>query len=195
MSPESHEAHAAATQSVPLANAFSARDVEEILRERGWLTPWLRESATEPHIVQLAAWIEHAAALLGPHASDRNAFADLLSLVFQYDAAASLATPEAQDVMARAGSREVIRELANLVLDGAAMDSEQFKAIVEALKSATRYRSRELFHPIRLALAGRAGEGELDRVILLLDSAAAVPFVAPVKGTRQRMLEFCAALE
>ncbi|MGC1582384.1 MAG: hypothetical protein WA766_12935, partial [Candidatus Acidiferrales bacterium] len=99
------------------------------------------------------------------------------------------------DVMARAGAREVIRELANLVLDGAAMDSEQFKAIVEALKSSTRYRSRELFHPIRLALAGRNGEGELDRVILLLDYAAALPLAAPVKGTRQRMLEFCAALE
>ncbi len=195
MSPEPHEAHVAATQSVPLENAISARDVEEILRERGWLGLEPRESATDIHAAQLSKWIEHAAALLGPHASDRNALADLLSLVFQYDAAASLAAPEAQDVMARAGSREVIRELAHLILDGAAIDSERFKAIVEALKSATRYRSRELFHPIRLALAGRAGEGELDRVILLLDSAAALPFDLPVKGTRQRMLEFCAALD
>jgi len=48
---------------------------------------------------------------------------------------------------------------------------------------------------IRLALAGRAGEGEFDRVILLLDAAAKLPFAAPVKGTRQRMLEFCAALD
>ncbi len=195
MSPEAHEATAAGTLAAPLANAFAARDVEEVLRERGWLTPWPQESATETHVVQFAAWIEHAAALLGPQASDRNALAYLLSSVFQYDAAASLATPEAQDVMARAGSREVIRELANLVLDGAAIDSEQFRTIVEALKVATRYRSRELFHPIRLALAGRAGEGELDRVILLLDSATALAFAAPVKGTRQRMLEFCAALE
>ncbi|MGC1580515.1 MAG: hypothetical protein WA766_03480, partial [Candidatus Acidiferrales bacterium] len=98
MSSESHEAHAAATQSAPLANAFSALDVEEILRERSWLGPVLHESATQTDVAQLAAWIEHAAALLGPHASDRNALADLLSLVFQYDAAASLATPEAQDV-------------------------------------------------------------------------------------------------
>ncbi len=195
MSSDARETTAAGTEAAPLANVFAALDVEEILRERLWLERGPDGLATETHVVHLAAWIEHAAALLGPHASDLTALADLLSLVFQYDAAASLATPEAQDVMARAGSREVIRELANLVLDGAAMDSEQFKAIVEALKSATRYRSRELFHPIRLALAGRAGEGELDRVILLLDSAAALPFAVTVKGTRQRMLEFCAALE
>jgi hypothetical protein len=52
-----------------------------------------------------------------------------------------------------------------------------------------------MFHPIRLALAGRAGEGELDRVILLLDAAAALDFAVPVKGARRRMLEFCAALD
>jgi hypothetical protein len=46
-----------------------------------------------------------------------------------------------------------------------------------------------------LALAGRAGGGEFDRVILLLDSAAGTPGLAPVKNTRERILEFCAALE
>jgi hypothetical protein len=195
MNSESRQAFMTGIESSPLANAFTARDVEEILREHGLLAPFVQGSAVEHRVAELSTWIEHAAALLGPHASDRKVLADLLSLVFQYDASASLATPEAQDVMARVGSREVIRELANLILDGAPIDSERLRAIVEALKAATRYRSRELFHPIRLALAGRAGEGELDRVILLLDSAAALPFAAPVKGTRQRMLEFCAALE
>ena len=47
----------------------------------------------------------------------------------------------------------------------------------------------------RLALAGRAGEGELDRVILLLDEAAALSFAAPVKSARVRILEFCSALD
>jgi hypothetical protein len=51
-----------------------------------------------------------------------------------------------------------------------------------------------MFHPIRLALTGRAGEGDLDRVILLLDAAARLDF-AEVKGARQRMVEFCAVLD
>ncbi|MGC1687765.1 MAG: hypothetical protein WA734_19205 [Candidatus Acidiferrales bacterium] len=197
MSLDAHDGTAAGMQAAPLANAFAASDVEEILRERGWLAPNANRAATDAdaRVEHFSAWLELAAALLGPHSSDRNSLAELLNLVFYYDAAASLATPDAQDVMARVGSREVIRELANLILDGAPIDSERFREIVEALKIATRYRSRELFHPIRLALAGRAGEGELDRVILLLDSAATLPFAVAVKGTRQRMLEFCAALE
>lgn len=89
----------------------------------------------------------------------------------------------------------MIRELANRVLDGDDIDSDRFKEIIDAIKTVLPQRSRELFHPVRLALAGRAGEGELDRVILLIDSAAKLPFAVEVKRTRQRMLEFCAALD
>lgn len=177
------------------SNAFAARDVEEILRQQGWLLRGSDSALPEDVLPQMAAWLASAAALLGPHASDRAAMAELIGLIFHYDAAATLATRDAQAVMTRIGAREVIRELAKLILDGAAIDSQRFKEIIEALKTRVRHRSRELFHPIRLALAGRAGEGELDRVILLLDSAANLKFAVPVEGTRERMLEFCAALE
>jgi len=35
----------------------------------------------------------------------------------------------------------------------------------------------------------------LDRVIVLIDGAAAAPGLAPVKTIRARVLEFCAALD
>jgi len=63
------------------------------------------------------------------------------------------------------------------------------------LKDGMELRGRELFHPIRLALAGRAGEGELDRVILLLDEAAGLAFTVQVKSTRARIIEFCSGLD
>ncbi|MBI3669887.1 MAG: hypothetical protein HY237_08940 [Acidobacteria bacterium] len=170
------------------ANQFTAADVTAILHERGWL-PDVAPSQ------ELEAWLADAAALLGPHATDRDALARLLNLIFAYNAQAILQALESHIVLAREGAREVIRELAHAVLDGPGIDSDRFKEIVTALKDRLAFRGRELFHPIRLALAGRAGEGELDRVILLLDRAARLPFAAPVKGTRQRMLEFCAALE
>jgi nondiscriminating glutamyl-tRNA synthetase len=176
------------------ADAFAARDVEEILRERGWLAVGTGDPSDDLAL-RLRDWLAGAAALLGPHAADRAALAELLGLIFHYDAAATLASRDAQAVIMRTGAREVIRELARIVLDGAAIDSARFKEIIETLKTRVRYRSRELFHPIRLALVGRVGESELDRVILLLDSAAGLEFAVRVKGTRERMLEFCAALD
>jgi hypothetical protein len=170
---------------------FTAADVAAILAERGWISCDSELSENDA----FSAWCARAAELLSPHAGDRAKLGELLALVFQYDAVSLMSEAASQAVMAREGSRDIIRELANRVLDGGEIDSDGFKEIIDSMKAAVPYRSRELFHPIRLALAGRAGEGELDRVILLVDAAAKTGFALPVKGTRQRMIEFCAAMD
>lgn len=175
-----------------LANQFTPEDVAAILRERKWLGAAEPEKEREP---ALQKWLSRAAELLGPHADDRRELATLLEPIFVYDAAATLREVTNQDVLTRTGAREVIRELANHLLDGADVDSDRFRDIVESMKLAVPYRSRLMFLPIRIALTGRAGEGELDRVILLIDSAAKLNFAAAVKTMRRRMLEFCGALD
>jgi hypothetical protein len=173
---------------VAAVNPFTAADVVAILRERGWL---VGEPSLEQH-----GWCERAASMLGGHAADRVALADLLGLVFQYDAREIISRVESHVVISRYAARDVLRRVALLLLlDGTPLTSERFKEIVTALKDGMELRGRELFHPIRLALAGRAGEGELDRVILLLDEAAGLSFAVPVKSARERVLEFCSALD
>jgi len=168
-------------------NPFATADVAGILRERGWAVGELP--------AEQAAWCEHAAAILGTQATDRDGLAELLRLVFHYDSREILARVESHAVLSRYAARDVLRQLALLLLQGEALDSERFKEIITALKEGLDIRGRELFHPIRLALAGRAGEGELDRVILLLDEAARASFTVRVKSARERILEFCAALD
>lgn len=169
------------------ASPFTADDVLTILRERGWLS-----ANPTP---ELTAWCERAAALLGGHAADRAGLVGLLELIFRYDAHAMISRVESHVVLSRYAARDVIRQLALHLLDGAPLTSERFKEIITQMKEGLELRGRELFHPIRLALAGRPGEGELDRVILLLDEAAALPFALPVKSARARIVEFCAALD
>ena len=180
--------------AVAPANLFTAAHVESILRQRGWL----RQEASP----EMAGWMDDAARWLGPHAlagsesggPDERALARLLELVFLYDAPAMAQDPENQAVMTREGARDVIRELANLVLGRyQEIDSAGFAELIDGLKKSLGFSGRRLFHPLRLALAGRAGEGEMDRAILLLDRAAGLNFGVPVKGVRRRMIEFCAA--
>ena len=173
--------------SAEAVNPFSAADVQVILRERGWLT-------VDP-TSEMDAWCGHAAATLGGHVADRAALADLLSLVFHYDALQILARRETHEVLARYAARDVLRHLALLLLDGAPLNSERFKEIITALKQELELPGRDLLYPLRLALAGRPGDGSLDRVILLLDEAAVLPFAVPVKSAPARILEFCAALD
>src|SRR5215472_5063530 len=176
------------SEAAVTTNPFAAADVLAILRERGWLTA---VADTGPEV---EVWCGRAAAILGAHVADRVALAELLALIFHYDARQILARVETHEVLTRYAARDVVRHLALLLLDGALLNSERFKEIFAALKERLKLPGREMLYPMRLALAGRAGDGSLDRVILLLDEASALPFPVPVKSTRARILEFCAAL-
>ena len=175
------------TEPPTRGNPYTGADVLSILHENQWLTG-------DPTPEQ-TAWAERAAQLLGHYAETREGLAHLLRFVFQYDAAQILQTTDAHTVLSRCGARSVIRHLALLLLDPAPFTSERFKEVVAELKQTLEVRSRDLFHPIRLSLAGRVGEGELDRIILLLDEAASLRFAVSVKSVRARILEFCSALD
>ena len=167
-------------------NPFTAADVAAILRTQGWLR----------HETQaVETWLREAVALLGPRAADLDALAGLLRLVFEYDAPTVLAERASQEVILRAGARAALRALATEILSGGPVDSNRLKEIVGVLKTGSPYRSWEIFLPLRVAVAGRTGDGALDRVILLLDRAAETEGLAPVKSVRARILEFCAALD
>jgi hypothetical protein len=182
MKPEENESPAAVA-----VNPFTSEDVVSILAERGWIA-----GAATP---EQRLWCERAAAMLGGHAGDRDGLAELLGLVFHYEAREILGRVESHVVLSRFAAREVLRRVALMLLDGAPVTSERFSEIVDVLKGTMGLRLRELFYPLRLALAGRVGEGSLDRVILLLDEAAALSFAVPVKSARVRILEFCSELD
>ena len=165
------------------------------MERRGWLLGGDASAAADAAAEIRLAWMAEAAQLLGAQAEDAGALEGLLERIFLYDARESLARPENQAVIARDGARQVLRELASLVLDSTEINSDRYKEIVTALKERTGRRGQELFHPLRLALAGRAGEGEFDRVVLLLDGAARIEWALPVKNCRERILEFCGAID
>ena len=168
-------------------NNFSSSDVIEILREHNWHTGELS--------CEQAAWCERAAALLAPQAADRLALENLLALIFHYDASEILAHADSHLVMSRYAARDALRQLALLLLDPVPLTTDRFREVVDTMKSNLDIRGRELFQTLRLSLAGRSGDGDLDRVVLLLDEAAAAQFAAPVKTARDRIIEFCSALD
>ena len=95
------------SETAVAVNPFTSADILAILRDRGWLTADLTP--------QLEAWCARAATILGPHAPDRDALAELLTLVFHYDAQQILARVETHEVLARYAARDVLRHLALLL--------------------------------------------------------------------------------
>ena len=173
--------------AAPPENQFTASDVAAILRQHWWQTAAFTQ--------EQSAWCERAATLLGPQSPNHAALESLLTLIFHYDAQEILAQTDAHVTLSRYAAREALRELANQLLDPAPLTPDRFNAVIDAMKTNLDVRGRDLFHTIRLALAGRSGEGDLDRVILLLDEAAAANFSTPAKSARSRIIEFCSALD
>jgi hypothetical protein len=170
-----------------IEHTFTAGDVARILREQDWHTSQLTP--------EQFAWCEHAATLLSPQSADRSALLNLLELIFHYDAHGILSQVDSHAVLSRYAARDALRHLASLLLDPAPLSGDRFHEVIDIMKANLDIRGRELFLTVRLSLAGRPGEGELDRVILLLDEAAAADFNTPVKSARARIIEFCAALD
>jgi len=168
-------------------NTFTANDVAAILREQNWhpteFTP------------QQSTWCEHAATLLGPRCVGRGALENLLSLVFHYDAQEILSHIDSHAALSRYAARDALRQLALLLLDPVPLNSDRLREIVDIMKTNLDIRGRELFQTLRLSLTGRLGEGDLDRVILLLDEAFAAKFNTPAKSARARIIEFCSAID
>ena len=175
------------TGAAAVANPFLGLDAEKALRKRGWLIGEISAEQT--------SWCERAASFLGPHVTDATGLSELLCLIFHYDAQEMLQQVENHIVLSRVGARKVLRRLALYLLDGEPLTSARFSEVITQMKETIEIRGRDLFHTARMALAGRAGGGELDRVILLLDEAAVLGFTAPVKTARARITEFCAALD
>ncbi len=59
--------------------------------------------------------------MLGGHAADRAGLAELLGLVFHYDAREIISKVESHVALSRYAARGVIRQVALLLLDGAAL--------------------------------------------------------------------------
>ena len=120
-----------------------------------------------------------------------------LALVFDYDAARALADAGIREEMAAPGARAVVSALAEELAASPRLDRERFRAVANQVKGRTGQKARALFHPIRVALTGRAEGPELDLLLPAIDRGAELPPGAgmpAIVGCRERAAAFVAAL-
>ena len=121
-----------------------------------------------------------------------------LSCLFAFAAEAALADPVMGEEMRQPGARAVVRTLAALLAAGPRLDRERFRAMAAEIKTATGQKGKGLFHPVRVALTGRADGPELDLLLPAIDRGAELPSSAgipPILGCRERAAAFADALE
>lgn len=121
-----------------------------------------------------------------------------LAFLFDYDAARTLADAPLRAEMSGEGAREVAAALADELASAPRLDRERFREAANQVKARTGQKAKALFHPIRIALTGRAEGPELDLAVPAIDSGADLPRdagIPPIVGCRERAAAFVTALE
>ena len=120
-----------------------------------------------------------------------------LHFLFDYSAPTALGNPAIRSEAIEA--RPVLAALADeLAKSGPLTDKETFRALAARVREKTGAKGKALFHPIRVALTGRAEGPELDLAVPAIDSGADLPpdaGIPPIIGCRERATAFVSVLE
>jgi nondiscriminating glutamyl-tRNA synthetase len=120
-----------------------------------------------------------------------------LAFLFDFSPDAALAGPAVAAEMQADGPRAVVLALAEELAAAPRLDRERFRAIAAIVKARTGQKGKALFHPIRVALTGRAEGPELDLAIPAIDAGADLPASAGlprILGCRERASAYAGAL-
>jgi len=121
-----------------------------------------------------------------------------LAFLFEFDPDAVLRTPEVRDEMQAPDARAVVAALAEELGSAPRLDRAAFRGVANTVKTRTGAKGRALFHPIRVALTGRAEGPELDLAVPAIDRGAELASDAglpKILGNRERAAAFARALE
>jgi glutamyl-tRNA synthetase/nondiscriminating glutamyl-tRNA synthetase len=121
-----------------------------------------------------------------------------LAFLFDFDAHAALGNPDVREEMRVDGARAVARALADALAAAPRLDRDEFRSVASQVKAKTGQKGKGLFHPIRVALTGRAAGPELDLAVPAIDRGAELSpgaGIPSIVGCRERAAEFVRALE
>ena len=116
-----------------------------------------------------------------------------LSFLFDFSPAQALSDPRLREEMSTDGARAVVSALAEGLAAAPRLDRDRFRAVANTVKARTGQKGKSLFHPIRVALTGRAEGPELDLAVPAIDRGAEVPSdagIPAILGNRERAEAF-----
>lgn len=140
---------------------------------------------------RMQGWFSKILDLLLPSVDRLDQLPERAALIFNYDAAAALVSPDNAEVLRWPQTPAVIAGFGKLVLnESAPLTAEKFKALVNQVKAETGAKGKELFHPIRIVVTGSHSGPEFDKLVPILEEGSQLALPRHVKSVRERVEEF-----
>jgi nondiscriminating glutamyl-tRNA synthetase len=136
-------------------------------------------------------WLQQVVALLVPSVDKLEDLPQRAALIFKYDAVAAKASPDNAEVLKAQKTPAVVACFANRVLgEPGTLTAEQFKAIVNEVKTDTGAKGKELFHPIRIVITGSHSGPEFDKLIPIIEKGSTLGLPQRVLSVKERVEAF-----
>ena len=146
----------------------------------------------------LKDWLAKVNQLLTPSVDRLDQLPERASLIFNYEAAATLASPDNADVFSWPHTDAVFARFTFKILEDelaqeGKLTPENFKKIVNEVKAETGAKGKELFHPIRMIITGSHSGPEFDKLIPILEEGSHLSLPRHVLSVRERVEAFAKA--
>ena len=146
----------------------------------------------------VTSWLDQITRMLVPSVDRLEQLPEKAALIFHYDAAAALASPDNAEVLALPNTNAVLTRFTTKILeDDSARENrltpEQFKQIVNEVKAESGAKGKDLFHPIRIVITGSHSGPEFDKLIPILEEGSRLALPKHVLSVRERVEQFAHA--
>jgi len=139
---------------------------------------------------ELRSWAERLVTLFAPSAATLDELAaGAQELIYGFGPAAAVADPQCGQIISTAEARQVLRAFLEESKGADLAQTEVFKEVTKAVRKGTGAKGKELFHPLRVGVTGRAAGPELDRFVSLLEKAGRLELPRRVSGARERIAQ------
>ena len=140
---------------------------------------------------EIAGWMRSVLELF-LHTVDRlDELPAKAAFMFAVDPAAMQSDPENAAILAADASQRVLAAFAErLQRHAGEVAPEWFRETMNAIKTDTGVKGKELFHPIRIALTGAHSGPEFDKLLPVIEHGAQLPLPTPLPDVRTRMQHF-----
>jgi nondiscriminating glutamyl-tRNA synthetase len=139
------------------------------------------------------SWVEHLLDAVLKNLDQLSQLPDAVRLIFEYDAAQTVAAEETRHAAEDAGAREVLKAFIPKVLAESEVTYERFRALTKEVQKETGKKGKDLFHPIRVAVTGAVSGPELEKLIPIFEEGSKLKLARHVKSTAERLGEFAEA--
>jgi glutamyl-tRNA synthetase/nondiscriminating glutamyl-tRNA synthetase len=139
------------------------------------------------------SWFEKLLDLVLPSVDRLEQLPERAAFIFNYDPNAALAAPDNAEVLSSPKTSAVIEAFAKRVTKDPPLTAEQFKVIVNEVKTEAGAKGKELFHPIRIVVTGSHSGPEFDKLIPILEEGSRLQLPKHVLSVSERVQTFLAA--